>query len=311
MKQATRALCSLAVTALLLASCSAGKGPGSGGGKPKVVATIGMIADAAREIGGDRVEVSALMGAGVDPHQYKASAGDVKRLGEASLILYGGLHLEARMGEVFEKMGGRTRKRAVAESIPAERLHAAGPGGHDPHVWFDVGLWKIAVASVHGALVEILPADRQVFDARHHAYQARLDVLDAYVKSNALRVPEANRVLVTAHDAFEYFGRAYGFEVRGLQGISTVSEAGTQDVQQLAAFIAQRRIPAIFVESSVPRKNVEALRAAVESRGFRVAIGGQLFSDAMGDEGTPEGTYEGMVRHNIDTIVGALLAGRP
>jgi manganese/zinc/iron transport system substrate-binding protein len=208
-------------------------------------------------------------------------------------------------------MGGRTPRRAVAESIPLERLHSAGPGGHDPHVWFDVGLWKLAVASVHGALAEILPADREALHARHLAYQARLDALHAYVKSNALRVPEADRVLVTAHDAFEYFGRAYGFEVRGLQGISTVSEAGTQDVQKLAAFIAQRRIPAIFVESSVPRKNVEALQAAVESRGFRVAIGGSLYSDAMGDEGTPEGTYEGMVRHNIDTIVGALLAGRP
>lgn len=276
--------------------------------KLNVVTTIGMIADAAENIGGDLVQVTALMGSGVDPHLYKASEGDVTRLSRAELILYNGLHLEAKMAEVLERLDGRKRTVAVAESIDTALLKGSPTyvGSHDPHVWFDVQLWGRAVAAVQDALIESDPDNRTVYEANHQVYREKLAELDEYVRARAQEVPPDQRILITAHDAFSYFGTAYGFRVRGLQGISTVTEAGTADVRGLADYIAENRIGAIFIESSVPRKNVEALQAAVKARGFDVKIGGELFSDAMGNPGTEEGTYIGMVRHNIDTIVDAL-----
>jgi len=276
----------------------------------RVVATTGMVADIVQNVGGERVEVEGLMGPGVDPHLYKASAGDVNRLQAADVIFYNGLHLEAQMGKVFERMSGTDVVTVpVAENInPAELL--APPefqGNYDPHVWFNVQFWMTAVEEVEAALAKMDPDHADVYAANAKAYLAELAALDAYVREQALRVPEDQRVLITAHDAFNYFGRAYGFEVRGLQGISTASEASTADMQDLARFIAERQIPAIFLESSVPPRTVEAVQAAVHDRGFDVQIGGELFSDAMGTAGTPEGTYIGMVRHNVDTIVGALL----
>jgi manganese/zinc/iron transport system substrate-binding protein len=250
------------------------------------------------------------MGPGTDPHLYKASEGDVQKLAEADLIIYNGLHLEARMGEVLERMSGQgVMTVAVAEVIPEQqRLQPQEfEGNYDPHVWFEVPLWMMVVDAVRDALVQTDPDGSESYDANAQAYMAALEGLHAYVKEQAERVPKERRVLITAHDAFNYFGRAYGFEVKGLQGISTESEAGTGDVQDLATFISDRQIPAIFVESSVPVRNVEAVQAAVNARGFQVEIGGELFSDAMGDTGTEEGTYAGMVRHNIDVIVGALL----
>lgn len=279
-------------------------------GPMRVVATTGMIADAARVVGGDRVEVTGLMGPGVDPHLYRATEGDVADIAGSGLVLYNGLHLEAKMGEVFDRMGDRVPTAAVAEGIDPALL-LAPPGFEDaldPHVWFDVSLWMTAVARVRDALAAADPSGASAYDANAERYLAELRSLDAYVRAQAERVPERQRVLITAHDAFHYFGRAYGFEVRGLQGISTATEAGAADVQSLAAFIADRRVPAIFVESSVPVRNVEAVQAAVRSRGFDVRIGGELYSDALGDEGTEAATYVGMVRHNVDTIVGALLA---
>ena len=181
---------------------------------------------------------------------------------------------------------------------------------HDPHVWFDVELWKYAVEAVRDTLLELDPENADDYRANARVYLADLDRLDAYVQAEAARVPEERRVLITAHDAFEYFGAAYGFEVRGLQGISTVAEAGTRDVAELASFIVERRIPVAFVESSVSPRTILAVQAAVEAKGLEVRIGGSLFSDAMGDEGTPEGTYVGMVRHNVDTIVSGLLGER-
>ncbi|HWQ13214.1 MAG TPA: zinc ABC transporter substrate-binding protein [Roseiflexaceae bacterium] len=274
----------------------------------RAVATTGMVADAVEQIGGERVQVTALMGPGVDPHLYKASAGDVERLQAADIIFYNGLHLEAAMGEVLERMRGRVTTVAVAENIPTELLLPSDvyENQYDPHVWFDVKLWSKAAERVRDALVELDPASAALYRENAGRYQAELEELHAYVRTQAEKVPAEQRVLITAHDAFRYFGRAYGFEVRGLQGISTASEAGTADVQELAEFIATRKIAAIFVESSVPQRNIEAVQAAVQSRGFSVRIGGQLFSDAMGDPGTPQGSYTGMVRHNIDTIVGAL-----
>ena len=302
----------LALAALLLAAC--GRPPGHladvATRQIQAVATVGMIADVVRRVGGERVVVEGLMGPGIDPHSYKASEGDVISLAEADIVFYNGLHLEAKMAEVFEKMGGTVRAVAVTDGIPRERLLRPPEfeGQYDPHVWFDVTLWQYTVEAVRDALVEIDPGHAAGYEARAEAFQAELAELHRTVLAQAQRVPPDQRVLVTAHDAFNYFGRAYGFEVRGLQGISTATEAGIGDVQDLADFIAERQIGAIFVESSVPVRNVEALQEAVRARGFQVRIGGQLFSDAMGDAGTPEGTYPGMVRYNIDTIATALLA---
>jgi manganese/zinc/iron transport system substrate-binding protein len=289
----------------------AGTTAASGGDTPlNVVTTTGMIADIAKNVGGDHVQATSLMGPGIDPHLYKASAGDVNRLFEADIIFYNGLHLEASMGKVLERFNesGATTV-AVAEAIDPEKLQAPPEfeGFYDPHVWFNVAFWMDAATAVQDALIAIDPAHADDYAANAQAYLAELSELDAYVAEQAARVPKEQRVLITAHDAFNYFGKAYGFEVRGLQGISTASEAGTADVQDLARFITERRIPAIFVESSVPPRTVEAVQAAVRAQGFDVQIGGELFSDAMGSPGTPEGTYDGMVRHNIDTIVGALL----
>jgi manganese/zinc/iron transport system substrate-binding protein len=300
---------------LTLAGCArkASATAATAGGQIAVVTTTGMIADVAQAIGGDRVSVRALMGPGVDPHLYKASEGDVARLASADLILYNGLHLEAKMGDVIESMGRRVKVVAVSRAIPEETLIPAAPGlggSHDPHIWFDVSLWATTAPVVRDALAELDPEGREAYAKASDAYVAALAKLGAYVAGRAAEVPEAQRVLVTAHDAFNYFGRAYGFDVRGLQGISTVAEAGAADVRALADFIAERKIPAIFIESSVPRKNVEALQAAVQARGFAVRIGGELYSDAMGSPGTPDGTYEGMVKHNIDTIVAALAGER-
>jgi manganese/zinc/iron transport system substrate-binding protein len=275
----------------------------------RVVTTIGMIADAAQNVGGERVSVTGLMGPGVDPHLYKASEGDVSTLSEADVIFYNGLHLEAKMGEVLEKMGGQIKTVAVTDSVDKSKLLSPPEfeGAYDPHIWFDVALWVKAVEAVRDTLIEVDPNSADLYKANAENYLARLEELHAYAQEQTARVPEQQRVVITAHDAFNYFGQAYGFEVRGLQGISTATEAGTGDVQELASFIAENQIPAIFVESSVPVRNIEAVQAAVQAKGFEVQIGGELFSDAMGDAGTDEGTYLGMVRHNVDTIVGALL----
>lgn len=275
----------------------------------RVVTTVGMITDVVRIVGGERVQVKGLMGPGINPHSYKASEGNVINLAGADVVFYNGLHLEAKMADVFHKMGDRIETAAVTDGID-RRLLLAPPqfeGQYDPHVWFDVTLWMEAVKQIEKTLSEMDPGHAADYRARAEAYLHELAALHTYVQTQAARVPPEQRVLITAHDAFNYFGRAYGFEVRGLQGISTATEAGAGDVKALADFIVARRIPAIFVESSVPLRNVEALQAAVRARGFEVRIGGQLFSDAMGDWGTAEGTYVGMVRHNVDTIVNALL----
>ncbi len=273
----------------------------------KVVTTIGQLTDITKNIGGEYVKVVGLMGAGVDPHLYKASAGDVAKLSSADIIIYNGIHLEAKMGEVFEKMKGK-KMLAVGEFIPEDLLLSSETfaGQHDPHIWFDVTLWTRAAEAVTKTLVEFDPAHADQYNQNSIKYIEELKALHQYVQAKAAELPENQRVLVTAHDAFRYFGRAYGFEVLGLQGISTETEAGAKDVMKLADFIAERKIKAIFVESSVPERNIRAVRDAVKSRGWDVVIGGSLFSDAMGDAGTPQGTYEGMVKYNIDTIVGAL-----
>ena len=275
----------------------------------KVVATTNIVADLVRTIGGPQVEVEALMGPGIDPHLYKASAGDVRRMSSAEAIFYSGVHLEGKMSEVLEKMGERkVRTVAVAECVPEEDLiESAGFSGlHDPHVWFDVGLWSQTVGCVAETLATLDPDNAEGFRQRAGDYAEELKALDAWIRERVQVLPPDQRILVTAHDAFGYFGRAYGFEVRGLLGVSTASEAGTSDVQELAEFIVERKIPAIFVETSVPPRYVQALREAVRSRGFGVEIGGSLYSDSLGDPDTAAGSYAGTVRANVETIVTAL-----
>ena len=307
-----RFLMILVFVSLLLSACA------SSGGESdlpiaertiNVVTTTGMIADAVINVGGERVQVQSLMGPGVDPHLYKASENDVQTLQGADIVFYNGLHLEAQMGEVLERMNDFGIRTVVVTDKIDRSILLAPPefaGNYDPHVWFDVTLWMKAAEQIKEALIEADPTNQAVYEANAEAYLGELQELHEYVLSQAEGIPAEQRVLITAHDAFNYFGRAYGFEVRGLQGISTEAQAGTADVQALADFIVKRQIPAVFVESSVPQRNVEAVQAAVQSRGFDVKIGGSLFSDAMGTAGTLEGTYVGMVRHNIDTIVAAL-----
>jgi len=274
-----------------------------------VVATIGMIGDIVGQVGGDRVEVTSMMGPGIDPHLYKASAGDVELIANANIVFYNGLHLEAQLGEVFERLGDRITTVAVAEAVPEDQriVVGTGAGTYDPHIWFDVELWAIAVEEVRRALTEYDPDNADGYEERATDYREELTELDSYVAEQALLVPEEQRVLITAHDAFGYFAGAYDFEVLGLQGVSTATEAGAGDIQELAGIIVERQIPAIFVETSVSPRSIEALQEAVRDQGFEVVVGGALFSDAMGDADTNEGTYIGMVTHNIDTIVDALL----
>ena len=302
----------LTAAAIALVGCgkqSVGRvDPNLGDRQIRVVTTTGMVNDIVEHIGGDRVAVEGLMGPGVDPHLYKATEGDVIRLADADVVFYNGLHLEAKLAEVFERMGGRVRTVAVTDGIQREQLIASAAFGaaYDPHVWFDVRLWMDAAREARDVFAALDPTHEATYQANAERYLADLAELDRYVRRRALEVPPERRVIITAHDAFNYFGRAYGFEVRGLQGISTVTEAGTGDVQDLAEFIVNRRIPSIFVESSVSPRMIQAVEEAVQARGFDVGIGGSLFSDAMGDPGTPEGTYVGMVRHNVDTIVDGL-----
>ena len=309
------ALCAILLGILLTGCGQAVAGSSGTGARPdlqgrtiNVVTTTGMIADLAKNIGGERVEVTGLMGPGVDPHLYKASAGDVQTLERADVIFYNGLELEGRMTDIFVSLAATRPTVAVTEEVPRERLREPPEfaGKYDPHIWFDVTLWKYAAERVAEELARIDPSSAGLYQQNLASYTAELDELNEYVQAQIATLPEPSRVLITAHDAFGYFGAQYGVEVRALQGTSTATEAGTADVQALADFIAERGTKAIFVESSVPQSTIEAVQAAVQARGKEVAIGGQLFSDAMGQAGTPEGTYLGMVRHNVDTIVQAL-----
>jgi len=278
-------------------------------GPLRVVATTSIVGDLARSIGGDVIELDTLMGAGVDPHLYKPSAGDVRVMASAQMIVYSGLHLEGKMTEVLAEMGTRGVETVeVASCVPAESLLAVEGYDtlHDPHVWFDVGLWQHAAACLRDALIRVDPENANGYQERGDAVITEFADLDVWVRERVAALPENRRILVTAHDAFSYFGRAYGMEVRGLLGVSTAAEAGTGDVQALAAFIADRGLPAVFIESSVPPRYVEALTEAVVARGGDVLIGGSLYSDALGSPGGPAETYVGTVRANVDTIVGAL-----
>ena len=297
------------VVALVAQGCAPPEaGRDTTSGPLRVVATTGMIGDAARRLGGEYVAVTALMGPGVDPHLYKASEGDVRLLADAGLILYNGLHLEGKMGDVLVKMARTRPVVAVSEDLPRDELREPPEmaGQYDPHVWFDVALWARTLAPIERELARLAPAHAATFAANRQAYEAELAELDAWVKELIATIPVEQRVLITAHDAFGYFGRRYGIRVVGLQGISTLAEAGLKDVDRVVDEIVAKRIPAIFVESSVPRRAIEAVESAVRSRGHEVVIGGQLFSDALGAADSPAGNYPGMVRANVETIVRSL-----
>ncbi|MCK6476652.1 MAG: zinc ABC transporter substrate-binding protein [Phycisphaerales bacterium] len=295
--------------AALVGSC--GQAPAPQNGRLLVVSTTGMINDVVRSIGGERVDARALMGEGVDPHLYKATPGDVRLLSGAAVVFYNGLHLEGRMGDVLENLASRRPVVAVAEAIDPARLRSPPEfeGHPDPHVWFDVELWSDVARTVRDALVKIDPAGKDAYAAAAEQYLARLDELHTWCREQIQRIPEPSRLLITAHDAFGYFGRAYGLEVMGIQGISTDSEASLRDIAHLVDILVERKVPAVFVESSVPRKTIDALVEGCKARGHAVAIGGELFSDAMGPDGGETGTYIGMVRHNVNTIVHALAPG--
>jgi manganese/zinc/iron transport system substrate-binding protein len=292
--------------ALLLGSLAGLAGCGNAHPSPpaeRVVATTGMVADLARRVSGGAVEVEALMGPGVDPHLYQPKAADRRQLEQAALVLYNGLHLEGNMTELLE---GLPRARAVASTIPKERL-LVDKGQPDPHVWFDVSLWLHALDAVEQAMVEAFPQHAAAFKQNAGAYRKELADLHEEVKQQLAGVPPERRVLITAHDAFRYFGRAYGMEVVGLQGVSTADEAGLKEVQRVVERIVKDKVPAIFTESSVPPDGIEAVVERCRGRGHQVNVpAGRLYSDAMDRPGAPGGSYPGMVRHNVKLIVDAL-----
>jgi manganese/zinc/iron transport system substrate-binding protein len=302
----------MAATAMV--SCKPAETVRDAGAGLKVVATVGMIGDVAKEIGGEKVSVATMIGAGVDPHLYKPTVADVKLLDTSDIVFHNGLLLEGRLGDILRKIGKRGKSvHAVAEEALAGQNYVVsdGEGHHDPHVWMDVSAWSKVAGRIAGALAAKDPENAAFYQERAAAYRVRLDGLDAYTRKTLANIPKERRVLVTAHDAFGYMARAYGLEVRGVQGISTESEAGLKEINGLVDYLVERGVPAVFVESSVPTKAVEALIEGAQSKGHSVRIGGELFSDAMGRAETYEGTYIGMIDHNVTTIARALGGDAP
>ncbi|AGA59046.1 ABC-type metal ion transport system, periplasmic component/surface adhesin [Thermobacillus composti KWC4] len=304
---------------LMLVACGSGAGGGAEGGAGsagadgsgadgaiRVVTTIAQIAEPISVIGGGRVQVTSLMGPGVDPHLYQASQSDIRKLGSADIIFCNGLHLEANMLRAFEEIGKSRPVLAVGEAIAEDRLLTDETGAVDPHVWFDIDLWKEALGAAVEELKKLSPDDAEFFEANKRDYFAKMDELKEEAVRKMASVPEKRRVLVTAHDAFGYFGRMLGLEVVGLQGLSTEDEIGLSDIERTIGLLVERRVPAVFVESSINPKSIEAVIEGAKERGLNVRLGGELFSDAMGGAGTEEGTYLGMFRHNVDTIYEAL-----
>lgn len=273
-----------------------------------IVTTTGMIMDAVSNVGGNKVMVTALMGPGVDPHLYKASHGDLEKLTTADIIFYNGLHLEGKLGEVLEKLSRTKPVIAVSSGIPESELRTVPgfQGNHDPHIWFNVNLWRSSVIKIRDFLKEYDGKSKTYYDSTATIYLTKLDSLHESIKVSIREIPESQRIMITAHDAFGYFGDAYGIEVRGLQGTSTVSEFGLRDVTNLVDFIIERKVKAIFVETSVSEKSINAVIEGCRNKGWNVRIGGSLYSDAMGAEGTPEGTYIGMVSANVKILVESL-----
>lgn len=297
-------LCSLFLLPFISLACN---GDLKKDGKINVVCTTGMVADVVRNVGGDLVRVEQLMREGVDPHLYKPSPADVAKMNNADVIFYSGLHLEGKMADALERLAQKKPAYGVAEYLDTKSILTDEHNHPDPHVWFDVSLWSEVAGVVTEKLSKYDPPNAGSYKKRGDAYRLELAQLhDDAKKQLATIEPKEKRVLVTSHDAFRYFGRAYDIEVKGIQGISTDAEASVREINQLVDFLVTRKAKAVFVETSVNQRNMESLRAGCKARGHEVALGGELFSDAMGASGTPEGTYIGMIRHNVETIVKAL-----
>jgi manganese/zinc/iron transport system substrate-binding protein len=277
--------------------------------KLQVVTTTTMITDLLNNIGGDKIDIQGLMGAGVDPHLYKASEGDVSKLFNADVIVYNGLHLEGKLEDVFEKMRYQNKKTiAVSDAINKATLIGSEyfASNYDPHIWFDISNWELITQYITDQLCELDAKNADTYKENGANYLKRLASLKTIITDEVSSIPIEKRILVTAHDAFNYFGKEFQFNVVGLQGLSTATEAGVKDVQRMASFIEENKVKAIFVESSVPKRTVEALQEAVKAKGKEVVIGGTLYSDALGSAGTKEGTYIGMYKHNVKIIVSSL-----
>lgn len=294
-KRLKRSLLTLACTLL----------PASAFAQLNVVTTTGMIADLVQQVGGDKVNVTSLMQSGVDPHLYKATQGDIRRLTRADIIFYNGLHLEGKLHDIFQKMKRKKAVYAVSAYIAINNI-ITHDKVEDPHIWFDITLWQNALQLVAQKLSEHAPQYKVTFAQNSQRYHAQLAQLHDWVTQQIHTIPAEQRVLITAHDAFSYFGRAYGIQVLGLQGINTAAEFGLQDIKQLKDKILRHKVPAVFIESSVSPKYMQALVAGVAAEGKSLTIGGELYSDALGPKGTATGNYIGMVKHNINTLVNAL-----
>jgi len=273
-----------------------------------IVTTTGMIGDAVKNIVGDSAEVISLMGPGVDPHLYKVAQSDIKKLLNADVIFYNGLHLEGKMGEVLDQMSERKPVIAIYNGLTEKQLRATSEfqGNYDPHIWFSVQLWTDVVKYIGKNLAEIDEDHASFYQANTAKHVEELTSLHSWTAEQIKTIPKEQRVLITAHDAFGYFGREYGMKVKGLQGLSTAAEYGLKDVTNLVDFISENKIKAVFVESSVSDRSIKAVMEGCKAKGHHVRIGGTLYSDAMGAENKPEGTYIGMVKHNVTTIVEAL-----
>jgi manganese/zinc/iron transport system substrate-binding protein len=308
-KRGWRGRLATALTALTLSLAATVAGsPAIAQKSLSVVATTSMIADALRQVGGERVQVTALMGPGVDPHIYRQTRSDIVAMTKADAVFWHGLYLEAQLEEFFKDLGKRKTVIALADTLPKDRLlgNSAYEGRHDPHVWMDPRMWKGVVTAARDALIKLDPASAETFNANTQRHLGEIDALASYSDKAFATVPQSSRVLITAHDAFNYFGRAYGYDVLGIQGISTESEAGLKQIEELVNVIVSRKISAIFVESSVSDRNVKALIEGAAAKGHKAVIGGELYSDAMGAPGTYEGTYIGMIDHNTTVITRAL-----
>lgn len=292
----------LTITAIMLVSCSTTQ---TSEDTINIVATTTMLHDLVTVIGGDAITSEGLCSAGIDPHSYTATASDITKLTKADVVLYNGINLEGKLGEVFSSLESQGKVVLSAEAaIDEESL--IFDGEYDPHIWYDVSLWKEVAVYLAKELSEIDIERAEYYHQNLEEYILELDELDSYVKARVEEIPHEQRVLITAHDAFSYFGRAYDFEVMGLQGINTQTQASASNISDLAKFITENKIKAIFVESSVSTKNTIALQEAVESKGFNVEIGGELYSDSLGDEPSGHNSYISTVKANIDTIVEGL-----
>lgn len=276
-----------------------------------VVTTTSQIGDSIEEIGGDLVEVTALMGPGVDPHTFQATQNDIQALQEADIVLYNGLHLEGRMSEIFEQISSSKPVFALGESLEEDQLLAdpQNPDVVDPHIWFDIHLWKEALTGATQELIKMKPEEEERFLSQEEEYFGQLDQLIEETESLMDEIDEEKRVLVTAHDAFGYFGRMHNLEVIGLQGLSTEDEIGIRDIQNTVDLLVERKIPSVFIESSISDRSIQAVIQGSAEAGHTVKLGGELYSDAMGKKGTEEGTYIGMYKHNVQTISKALSEG--